>query len=158
MLIYKKFFGQLGNTADTGIFWASPLPKGKNWVNGRPWKGITTLDLEQFLRGVRTPARPTPKEWLCIAVVWKLGPKAPEWFRKLRGKSKKDVDDETKATTTKEKEGIAEPCRRIQIGCVTAKKKKEYQRKSWYTSTCSEYLEKECVGTLRSRSAKRGSS
>ena len=58
----------------------------------------------------------------------------------------------------KEKEGIAEPCRRIQIGCVTAKKKKEYQRKSWYTSTCSEYLEKECVGTLRSRSAERGSS
>ena len=69
MLIYKKFFGQLGNTADTGIFWVSPLPKGKNWVNGWPWKGITTLDLEQFLRGVRTPARPTPKEWLCIAVV-----------------------------------------------------------------------------------------
>lgn len=120
MLIYKKFFGQLGNTADTGIFWVSPLPKGKNWVNGWPWKGITTLDLEQFLRGVRTPARPTPKEWLCIAVVWKLGPKAPEWFRKLRGKSKKDVDDETKARRkrkalqknsdwvcdSKEKEGI----------------------------------------------------
>ena len=29
MLIYKKFFGQLDNTADTGIFWVSPLPKGK---------------------------------------------------------------------------------------------------------------------------------
>ena len=31
------------------------------------------------------------------------------------------------------------------------------QRKSWYTCTCSEYVQKECVGTWRSRSAKRGS-
>ena len=29
-------------------------------------------------------------------------------------------------------------------------------RKSWYTSTCFEYVQKECVGTWRSRSAERG--
>ena len=30
---------------------------------------------------------------------------------------------------------------------------REDQRKSWYTSTCSEYVQMECVGTWRSRSA-----
>ena len=38
MLIYKKFFGQLGNMADTGIFWASPLPKEKIELMAGPEK------------------------------------------------------------------------------------------------------------------------
>ena len=68
------------------------------------------------------------------------------------------MDEETSAEgkgTTKE--GIAEFCERIRTGCTTATNEREDQRKSLYTSTCPEYVQKECVGTWRSRSAERGS-
>ena len=38
MLIYKKFFGQLGNTADTGIFWVSPYLREKTELMAGPEK------------------------------------------------------------------------------------------------------------------------
>ena len=50
-----------------------------------------------------------------------------------------------------------ETSERIRTGCTTATKEREDQRKSWYTSTCSEYVQKECVGIWRGRSAERGS-
>ena len=63
------------------------------------------------------------------------------------------MDEETSAEG---KELIAELCEGIRTGCTTATNKREDQRKCWYTSTCSEYVQKECVGTWRSRSAERG--
>ena len=40
---------------------------------------------------------------------------------------------------------IAELCEGIRTGCRTATNEREDQRKCWYTSTCSEYVQKECV-------------
>ena len=70
---------------------------------------------------------------------------------------KEDMDEETSEGKGATKEGIAELCERIRTGCTTATNEREDQRKSWYTSTCSEYVQKECVGIWRSRSAERGS-
>ena len=70
---------------------------------------------------------------------------------------KEDMDEETSEGKGATKEGIAELCERIRTGCTTATNEGEDQRKSWYISTCSEYVQKECVGTWRSRSAERGS-
>ncbi|CAH3041218.1 unnamed protein product, partial [Porites lobata] len=86
----------------------------------------------------------------------KLGPKAPEWLRKSHGKSKpqggygRGNERGGKGAT---KEGIAGLCERIRTRCATATIEREDQRKSWYTSTCSEYVQKEYVGTWKSRSA-----
>ncbi|CAH3120712.1 unnamed protein product, partial [Porites lobata] len=95
-----------------------------------------------------------------------LHTKAPEWLRKSHGKSKLACGDlplrltgygrgNERGGKGAIKEGIPELCERIRTGCTTATNEREDQRKSWYTSTCSEYVQKECVGTWRSRSAER---
>ena len=65
------------------------------------------------------------------------------------------MDEETSAEGKDRatKEGIAELCERIRTGCTTATNEREDQRKSWYTSTCFEYVQRGCVGIWRSRPA-----
>ena len=91
----------------------------------------------------------------------KLHPKALEWLQKLQGKSKEEVDEETK--TQRKRKELKSLAKEFRLGVRQQRKegrqrrKKEDKEKTWYTSTCSEYVENECVGTLRSPSAQRGS-
>ena len=86
----------------------------------------------------------------------KLGPKALEWLRKSQGKSKEDVDEETKAQT--KRKALQSLAKEFRLGVRQQRTRRKTKEKSWYTSTCPEYVENECVGTLRSPSAQRGSS
>ena len=55
------------------------------------------------------------------------------------------------------REGIAELCERIWTGFTTATNEREDQERAGTLPLALSYVEKECVGTWRSRSAEKGS-
>ena len=167
ILIYKNFFGPLGYSASAYV-----MVGPERYHHLRFGACIFSWSENTSSERLRIAAAQLPfrinREALPIIVYLLYRSSKPlhreSWVQRNRNgfqsrtarvHLKEDMDEET-SEEGKERYRKALQSFAKEFGRGVRQQRTRDQRKSWYTSTYSEYVQRECVGTWRSRSAERG--